>query len=147
MSEVQQTILAPDEEWITYIAKMWLLGSEVSQQVLGEEMDGTEEDLRRLQGILDKGALQPNQTQRLQALGIVFGKVFVNLTPGYDWWVVEDEYGKDACVRYKQTTLLAFPQTMISKRVEDGEEVNVSELFSGLRARLETLRKDGYAGV
>jgi len=50
-------------------------------------------------------------------------------------------------VRYKQTTLLAFPQTMISKRIEDGEDVNVSELFSGLRERLETLRKDGYAGV
>lgn len=147
MSKVQQTILAPDEEWITYIAKMWLLGSEVSQQVLGEEMDGTEEDLRRLQSILNTGTLHPNQTQQLQALGIVFGKVFVNLTPDYDWWVVEDEYGKDACVRYKQTTLLAFPQTMISKRIEDGEDVNVSELFSGLRERLETLRKDGYAGV
>lgn len=147
MSDVQQKIIAPDEEWITYIAKMWLLGSEISMRVLGEEMDGTKEDLSRLQRIVDSGPILADQTQKLQALGIIFGKVFVNHTPDYDWWVVEDEYGKDACVRYKQTTLLAFPQTMISKRIEDGEQVDVVHLFLGLQENLERLRREGNARV
>jgi hypothetical protein len=140
-----QVITAPDQEWITYIAKMWLLGSQISKETIGEEMDGSVSDLARLQRILESRQVPAANTQELQALGIVFGKVFVNETPGYDWWVVEDEYGKDACVRYKETTLLMFPQTMLSKRVEDGEEIDVPALFADLKERLETIRKENYA--
>lgn len=142
---MSQNILAPDEEWIDYIARMWLLGSQIADDVLGERMDGSLADLERLQRIVDSGEVPAENTQELQALGIVFGKVFVNATPGWDWWVVEDEYGKDACVRYRHTTLLAFPQTMISKRVEDGEEVAVAALYAGLTRQLEEIRLANYA--
>lgn len=141
---MEQAILAPDDEWVTYIAKMWLLGSRISQYILGEEMDGSLSDLDRLQQIIDSHEVLATNCQELQSLGIVLGKVFVNEIPGYDWWVVEDEHGKDACVRYKETSLLIFPQTMISKRVEDGEEINVQELFAGLRERLESIRREHY---
>ena len=140
-----QIITAPNEEWITYLAKMWLLGNQISQEIIDEEMDGSLIDLERIQRILDSNQIPGTDTQELQSLGIVFGKVFVNETPGYDWWVVEDEYGKDACVRYKETTLLVFPQTMISKRVEDSEEVDVKELYAGLVERLEAIRQENYA--
>ena len=32
---MEQVITAPDEEWITYIAKMWLLGSQISEEIAG----------------------------------------------------------------------------------------------------------------
>ena len=140
-----QIITAPDDEWISYIAKMWLLGSQISRETVGEEMDGSLADLERIQRILDSHQIPVTNTQELQSLGIIFGKVFVDETPGYDWWIVEDEHGKDVCVRYKETSLLIFPQTMISKRVEDGEVVNVEELYVGLGDRLETIRKENYA--
>lgn len=144
---MEQIITAPDEEWITYIAKMWLLGNQISKDIIGEEMDGSIADLERIQRILESHQIPATSTQELQSLGILFGKVFVNETPGYDWWVVEDGCGKDACVRFKETTLLTFPQTMISKRVEDGEQINVQELFTGLRDRLDALRMEGYANA
>jgi hypothetical protein len=145
--DMEKIIIAPDEEWITYIAKMWLLGNQISKDVIGEEMDGSMADLARIQKILESHQIPVTNTRELQSLGILFGKVFVNETAGYDWWVVEDEYGKDACVRFKQTALLAFPQTIISKRVEDGEKINVLDLFTDLRDRLEVLRMEGYANA
>lgn len=142
---MDQVILAPDDEWITYIAKMRLLGSQIANDVLNEEMDGSLDDLERLQRIIDSQSVPVSNTQELQSLGIVFGKVFVNETPGYDWWVVEDDYSKDACVRFKETTLLVFPQTMLSKRIEDGDKVDVSGLFTELKERLEQIRRESYA--
>ncbi|WP_339409698.1 DUF3806 domain-containing protein [Pseudomonas sp. EA_35y_Pfl2_R5] len=142
---MDQVIIAPDEEWITYIAKMWLLGSHISEEITGQKMDGSMQDLDRIQAIVASGQVQIENTQELQSFGIVFGKVFVNETQDYDWWVVEDDYGKDACVRYKETSLLIFPQTMLSKRIEDGEAVDVSELFYGLRAQLELIKNESYA--
>ena len=141
---MEQVILAPDDEWGTYIAKMWLLGSQISEGIIGQKMDGSMQDIYRLQAIIDSRLIPVEKTQELQSLGIVFGKVFVNETPDYDWWVVEDEYGKDACVRYKETTLLIFPQTMLSRRIEDGEQIDVAELFTGLRKDLERMKNKNY---
>jgi hypothetical protein len=75
---------------------------------------------------------------------MAFGKVFVNENPGYDWWMVQDEYGRDPAIRHQRTTLLAFPRSMLSKRVEDGESIDVSELYDQLRGRLVELVDDGY---
>ena len=78
---------------------------------------------------------------------MVFGSVFIEETENYDWWVVEDEYGTDICIRYKETSLMVFPLTMISKRIEDGETVSVIDLFSNLKADLERIRKENYEGA
>lgn len=144
---MDQVISVPDEEWVTYIAKMWLLGSQIAKDVTGQEMDGSMEDLVRLQTVVDSGNVPIENTQELQSLGVVFGKVFVNETPDYDWWVVEDEYGKDACVRYKETSLLIFPLTMLSKRIEDGDKFDVYELFHGLRQDLERIKNENDANA
>jgi hypothetical protein len=81
-----------------------------------------------------------------QALGLAFGRAFLNEFPDYDWWMVEDEYGRDPAIRYKETSLLVFPMTMISKRVEDGEQVDVGELFDGLAKQLAELIQEGVYG-
>lgn len=142
---MDQLITAPDEEWVTYIAKMWLLGDQLSEEITGEKMDGSINDLIRLQKIVDSNKISQESTQELQSLGIVFGKVLVNDTPHYDWWVVEDDYGKDACIRYKETSLIVFPQTMISKRIEDGILVNVLELYQDLKKDLERIQHENYS--
>ncbi len=144
---MEQVIAAPDEEWLTYIAKMWLLGSQISKEELGEEMDGSLEDLVRLQKIIDSNQIPASNSQELQSLGIVLGKVFIEEAPDYDWWVVEDEYGKDACIRYKQTSLIIFPQTMISKRIEDGEEMDVSGFYQMLKEDLEQIKNENYTNA
>lgn len=46
---MDQVITAPDEEWINYIAQMWLLGRQISLDILDEAMDGNLGDLMRLQ--------------------------------------------------------------------------------------------------
>lgn len=144
---MEPVITAPDEEWVTYIAKMWLLGSQISEEIIGQKMDGSIKDLDRLQTIVDSAHIPVENTQELQSLGIVFGKVFVNETEDYDWWVIEDEYGKDACVRYKETSLLIFPQTMLSKRIEDGTELDVTDLFNCIRQELERIKNENYASA
>lgn len=50
----------------------------------------------------------------------------------------------DAGIRYKLSTFLAYPRTMISRRIEDGEPVDVIELFDGLCRRMEKLVEKGW---
>ena len=140
----EQQIEAPSDSDINAIARAWLHADAVCREVLGEALDGSSVDLARLQKLLDSGLIDREATYTLQALGIAFGKVFVNDNPGYDWWMVQDEYGRDPTIRYGRSKLLAYPRTMLSKRVEEGERVDVLDLYDGLRTRLAELVEDGY---
>jgi hypothetical protein len=142
---MSQRIEAPTEADVDRIARQLIHASDLAKSILGEELCGHESDLNLIQRILDSRQLEREATYSLQALGMAFGKVFVENNADFDWWMVEDEYGRDPAVRYKQTSLLAFPMTMISKRVEDGEPVEVRSLYSGLQQRLEALRSQGHA--
>ena len=135
---MEQKIVAPTRADLRAIAMQLMHASELVSEATGLALAGTVADLAALQKVIDSKIVEPEATYSLQALGLAFGKVFIGTQTNYDWWMVEDEYGRDPAIRYKQTTLLLFPKTMISKRVEDGEQVDVVEIFEGLK---ETVRE------
>ena len=57
--------------------------------------------------------------------------------------MVEDEHGRDPAVRMPKTSIILYPLTMISKRIERGDQVDVFELFNGLAAQVEELQRQG----
>lgn len=140
-----QNISAPTDADITYVANLLLEARRVVQDVLGQELGATKADLQKIQTVLDRGAIEREATWALQSLGMALGKIFVENHDGYDWWMVEDEYGRDVCVRYRDTSLLFFPQTMISKRVEAGEKVDVASIYEWLVNELHNLRDEHYS--
>jgi len=99
--------------------------------------------LRLLDGIISQNFIQPDETWKLQALGIVFGDALVQQL-GMEWVTVEDEYGRDPAVAFPGTTLMAHPLTAISKRIEAGETFDVYDLFEGFCSRLLDMKAKGY---
>jgi hypothetical protein len=141
-----QKIEPPTEKDIENIAMGVVHAGQVIEQALDEDLDGTQNDLALMQRVLDQGVVEPEATYTLQAFGLAFGRVFLNEFPDYDWWMVEDEHGRDPAIRYKESSLLIFPMTMISKRVEDGEPFDLAELFDGLAKQLAELIQEGIYG-
>lgn len=64
---------------------------------------------------------------------MALGRIFARTIEGLDWWLVEDEYGRNICLRYRETTLRVNRITMISKRIERGEDVDVQHLYDRIR--------------
>jgi hypothetical protein len=94
-----------------------------------------------LQAILDAGWIDKSETVKLQCLGVALGDALAQELH-MEWITVEDEYGRDPALRLPGTTIMVFPLTMISKRIEDGESVNVEELFEGVCEHVAELRKN-----
>jgi hypothetical protein len=92
--------------------------------------------------VLQASVFKREQTYELQCLGIVLGDAFVQEL-GMEWIMVEDEYGRAPAVRMPNTSIILYPLTMISKRVERGEQVDVFELFNGVAAHVDELQKKG----
>jgi hypothetical protein len=141
---MEQKIVAPTRADLRAIAMQLMHASELVSEATGLALAGTVADLAALQKVIDSKIVEPEATYSLQALGLAFGKVFIGTQANYDWWMVEDEYGRDPAIRYKQTTLLLFPKTMISKRVEDGEQVDVVEIFEGLKETVREVLAEHY---
>jgi Domain of unknown function (DUF3806) len=96
--------------------------------------------LGTIQAILQSNALKSNQIYELQCLGVVLGDAFVQDLK-MEWVMVDDDQGRDPAVRLPGTTVIAFPLTMISKRVEGGEKVDVFDLFNGIAAQTEEAQR------
>jgi Domain of unknown function (DUF3806) len=96
--------------------------------------------LGTIRAVLQAGAFKPEQTYELQCLGIVLGDAFVQEL-GMEWIMVEDEHGRDSAVKMPNSSIILFPMTMISKRIERGEQVDVFELFNGVAAQVKELRQ------
>jgi hypothetical protein len=91
-----------------------------------------------LRAILDARLFGPTHTYELQCMGVVLGDVFVQVC-GWEWSIVQDELGRDPCIRVPTSTIVLYPLTMISKRIEHGERVDVFALFDEIAAETERL--------
>lgn len=98
--------------------------------------------LGTIRAIIQAGTFKAGQTYELQCLGVVLGDAFVQEL-GMEWVMVEDSYGRDPAIRMPGTSIILYPLTMISKRIERGEEVDVFELFNGITARIEEISEEG----
>ena len=94
-----------------------------------------------LDTILESGWIEPDETWKLQSLGITFGDMLAQLLD-LEWVMVEHDSGRDPALRVPGTAILAFPLTAISKRIERGETVDVKELLKQFAGELERLRQD-----
>jgi hypothetical protein len=98
--------------------------------------------LGTIRAILQGDVFKRNQTYELQCLGIVLGDAFVQ-EMGMEWIMVEDDEGRTPAVQVPKTSIILYPMTMISKRIERGEKIDVFELFNGVAAQVEELQRQG----
>jgi Domain of unknown function (DUF3806) len=89
-----------------------------------------------IRALLQANTFKREQTYELQCLGIVLGDAFVQEL-GWEWIMVEDDDGRDPAVSVPGTSIIIYPLTMISKRIERGEEVDVFDLFNGIVEMVE----------
>lgn len=133
-------LLDPGIEDLDRIAEQIAVADRLVKEHLGEALDQSPEDLDRLQKLVERAVLAPQQTYELQCLGLALGRVLVRHVPGLGWAVIEDEYGRDPILRYRRTTLQFNVLTMISKRVEAGQKVDVRAMYDWTRSQVEGLK-------
>jgi len=97
-------------------------------------------DLALLQKLLDDEVFAPSQTIELQSMGVVLGDV-LSSELGLQWVIIMDEYGRDPTLLIPGSKISFNVLTMISKRVERGDEVNVDRLYEVVEAENKRFRQ------
>ncbi len=100
----------------------------------------TKKDLPILQRLIDDKVFKKSQTYELQSLGVAFGDVLASELP-LRWVMITDEYGTDPTLRFENTNVNINALTMISKRVERDEPVDVFLLLQKNREAISEAEK------
>ena len=100
----------------------------------------TKRDLPIIQRLIDDKFFKKSQTYELQCLGVVFGDVLAGELP-LRWVMITDEDGIDPTLRFKNTSININALTMISKRVERDEPLDVFRLLQKNREALSEAEK------
>jgi hypothetical protein len=112
-----------------------LITAIVKQRYGTGSLTRSERDLPVLQRLLDDKAFRKSQTYELQSLGVAFGDVLTSEFP-LRWVMITDEFGTDPTLRFKQTSTNINALSMISKRVERDENVDLFDLVRKTRGAL-----------
>jgi hypothetical protein len=99
----------------------------------GHRLQRSPADFAELQSLIDAHAVQNTDAWGLQALGVVFGDALQAANAPLAWCEVTDELGTDPTLRVGSTSYQVNTLTMISKRVERGEAVDVLDLANHVK--------------
>ncbi len=139
MADAAQKISLPQSADLSQLAKQRAVVERYLSSASREKYQTAAGKLGLLRALLEANKFKREQTYELQCMGVVFGDVFVQEL-GMEWIIVEDEHGRDPALRVPNTNIIIYPLTMISKRVEKGEAIDVFELFNGLADQIDELK-------
>jgi hypothetical protein len=99
------------------------------------------DDLKLLQRLSDDGELRSGQEAVLESVGVAFGQILAGETP-LQWITVEWKSKRTLALQYPNTTVIVFPGSMVSKRVERGERLEFASFFRSVVSQVEKMKDD-----
>lgn len=98
---------------------------------IGSQVRGNLSDLDMLQSIIDQDLISSSDTQSLQALGAVMGRVLAADIPSLQWKIYIDPVGRSRALCIVDTQHCLFPMTMLSRRMSTGLKPDVHKVYEG----------------
>ncbi len=128
---IEQVIEPLNNDDITHLEKQrdWLYGHFDNPDAYSE----LSSKLHLIKTVLENKWVTKDETWKLHSLGVAFGDALEQEIEELSWVAVEDDCGRDPALRWLLTSVLVFPITAISKRIEDGKEVDIFEMFGGFQ--------------
>ena len=90
------------------------------------------QDLPLLQRLLDEKLVKEDETEHLQAMGVILGDTLRSEYP-LDWVRYIDRQGASRALQLRHNQHFVFPITAISRRASVGAEVNVEAIYRKMR--------------
>lgn len=85
-----------------------------------------------LQRVVDAELIDHDDCDGWEALGVAFGDCLVQRVPELVWAQVTDAWGIDAVLRYGDANIMVSAGTLLIKRVEEGETIEINHLLETL---------------
>lgn len=137
LSSLEFPLLEPKYEDLYYLTEEVAKVLDLSTEELGGLYESGEV-VHILQDILTRRDYEADDRVYYQALGMLFGSCIAYQYEDFHWVVVSDEYGREMALQYRDYAVQCFPISMITKRIEDGEDIDVNYLMEEVTSHIKS---------
>lgn len=102
------------------------------KELLKKDFQGVEEDIEKMQQIIDKRDISPKKKEVWLAFGIALCVIFTNEVDGMEWRTLIDGNREAPVLLNISTGQWIDPMKLVWSKVKAGEEVNLAETYSTL---------------
>ena len=114
-------------EWVSTTVK----------KTLTKDFTSQEEDIEKLQKLVDGGKIQANQRTAWENLGIAFGTILENEMDGMTWVTVVDGSKEYAALQFAD--LLINPATLVWNKIKAKQPCDLKAEFARIKSQVEEL--------
>ena len=104
---------------------------------LTKDFTSQEEDLEKLQKLVDGGKIQANQRTAWESLGLAFGTVLENEMDGMTWVTVVDGSKEYAALQFGD--LLIDPASLVWNKIKAKQPLDLNAEFASIKSQVEDL--------
>lgn len=109
------------------------------KKTLSKDFTSQESDIERLQKLIDGGKLPTDQRHVWNKIGLALGTIVENEMEGMEWVTVVDGRNEYPALRFKQTSLLFHPSSLIWNQVKGKQSLSLKEIFDSIKNQVEDL--------
>ncbi|MBQ8225039.1 MAG: DUF3805 domain-containing protein [Bacteroides sp.] len=102
------------------------------KEVLTKDFQGVEEDVEKMQAVVDKGIIPPKKKEPWLALGIALCVILVNEADGMEWRTLIDGNREVPVLLNSSTGKWIDPMKLAWSKVKAGEACNLLETYQSL---------------
>ena len=107
----------------------------------GSQLNGQKNnDIAQMQRLLNENIVGRNDIVLLQAMGIVLGEL-IKSEHRLSWIIYIDQYGRSRALQIPGQRDVLFPNTMISRRVATGADVEINVIYNKATEELNRIRQ------
>ncbi|MBQ8501901.1 MAG: DUF3805 domain-containing protein [Bacteroides sp.] len=102
------------------------------KEVLSKDFQGSEEDILKMQEIIEKGIIPPKKKEAWLAMGIALCVILANEVDGWEWRTLIDGNREVPILQHIETGQRIDPMKLTWSKVKAGEKCNLIETYQEL---------------
>lgn len=111
--------------------------SKTIKKQLKKDFTSSEEDIVKIQQLIDNGSFKPQQREAWISLGIAFGSILENQIDGMEWVTVIKGKQEVPALRFEQSQLVIYPAELIWNPIHSGQTCVLNAIFEEIKQKVE----------
>jgi len=104
----------------------------VVKKQLKKDFQGVEEDLTKIQSVIESGMFTPKQRDAWVAIGIAVCVILSNEIEGFEWMTLIDGNRETPVLQYVRTQQIIDPMRLVWSKIKAGEHCDVTEEYKNI---------------
>ena len=116
--------------------------SNTIKKQLTKDFSSQEEDIEKIQEVMDSGRFQPQQRMAWENFGVAFGTILVNEMEGMEWVTVIDGKEEYPALQFMNSDMLINPAAMVWDKAKKNLPCDLKAEFKKIKREAEAVLDD-----